>query len=411
LSPNAVTKTAQARQMLAMRNSAMAEAFHQTPFKHRVRRSMLRAVAQVPFTPIPQPRGGVERILLIRPDHLGDVLLSTPAIHALREARPNAEIYMLAGPWSGGLLANYPEFDRVLTIAFPGFSRSPKVSLRSPYEQAVTTSRLLRRIGFTSAVILRPDHWWGAMLAHLAGIPRIIGYDLSDVNLFLTEKIPFRADHAILQNLRLVESWTGAVAQKDIRYEFRFDTTDQAYIDGYLSEWGLKADTPWICIHPGSGTQVKQWNMEKWASVADTLSEQLEAKIILTGGDKEMPLVQQIAAGMTQSPIIMAGDTQVGQLGALFARAKVVLGSDSGPLHLAAAVGTPTVALYGPANPAEFGTWGTPNKHIILTSDIACRPCGILDWSGDDPENHPCVTEITIGRVLEAARLAANYNA
>ncbi len=393
-----------------MRNSAMAEAFHRQPLKYRVRRTMLHGLSRIPFTPIPQPRGSVERILLIRPDHLGDVLLSTPAIRALRETRPEAEIYMLVGPWSGPLLSHYPEIDRVLTFPFPGFSRSPKASLRSPYEQALTASRLLRRIGFSSAVILRPDHWWGAMLAHLSGIPRIVGYDLPDVNLFLTEMLGYQAEHVILQNLRLVEPWTGPVSQREIQYRFGPEASDRAYVDGYLSEWGIADEAPLVCIHPGSGTQVKQWDMAKWASVADTLSEQLDARIILTGSDKEIPLVQQIAAGMTQSPILMAGDTQVGQLGALFARSKVVLGSDSGPLHLAAAVGTPTVALYGPANPLEFGTWGAPNKHIILTSDIPCRPCGILDWSGDDPENHPCVTEITVGRVLEAARLAAHYD-
>jgi heptosyltransferase-2/heptosyltransferase-3 len=389
----------------------MAEAFHAIPYQHQVRRNLLRGLAKFPFAPIPLPRSAGARILLIRPDHLGDVLLTTPAIHALKAARPDIELHALVGPWSAQVLANYPELDQVLTIPFPGFTRSAsKSDLRSPYQMALTASRMLRRIGYTSAIILRPDHWWGAMLAHLAGIPHIIGYDLPDVTPFLTDPLEFQFQHVVRQNLKLVEYWTGTILQRNIVYRFPTEERDHHYIEGYLSEWGLEAGQPYFCIHPGSGTKVKQWDTEKWAQVADTLADQLNAAVILTGSDAEMPLAQQIAGAMQRPAIITAGDTQVGQLGALFAGAKVVLGPDSGPLHLAAAAGAPTVTLYGPANPLEFGSWGNPNKHIMLMSDIGCRPCGILDWSGDDPENHPCVREITVGRVLEAARRAASFD-
>jgi ADP-heptose:LPS heptosyltransferase len=105
----------------------------------------------------------------------------------------------------------------------------------------------------------------------------------------------------------------------------------------------------------------------------------------------------------------MVGDTRVGQLAALFARARVVLGPDSGPLHLAAAVGAPTVTLFGPADPAEFGPWGSRQKHFVLTSDIGCRPCRVLDWGDDDPAFHPCVRDINAAQVLDAARRAAQH--
>lgn len=396
------------RQALVLRNRAMAEAFHKTPYKYLVRRAFLRMIVRFPFAPMPKPN--VERILLIRPDHLGDMLLTTPAIHALRNACPRAEIHMLAGPWSANVLANYPEIDAVLTLPFPGFSRSPKENLRSPYQLALTASRSLRRVGYDSAVILRPDHWWGGLLAHLAGIERIIGYDLPDVELFLTDKIPYTLQHAVLQNLELVEYWTGKVPRSSIVYQFPISEVDQHYINGYLEEWGMEPQAPLICIHPGSGTWVKHWEEAKWASVADTLAEQLNVNIVFTGGDHETALIQRIADRMKHRACLMAGDTQVGQLAALFARAKVVLGPDSGPLHLAVAAGAPTVTLFGPANPLEFGPWGPADKNIVLTSDIGCRPCGVLDWGADDPANHPCVREITVGRVLEASRRATQFN-
>jgi lipopolysaccharide heptosyltransferase II len=380
----------------------MTEAFHRTPLKHHVRRLMLETVARMPF-PV-RKHGNPERILLIRPDHLGDMLLTTPAIHALRAARPKAEIHLLVGPWAAEVIASYPEVDMVVTLAFPGFSRAPKTGLRSPYQLAFTSARQISHIHYGSAVILRPDHWWGAMVAKLAGIPERIGYRMPQVTPFLTRALEHHNEHAVLQNLRLVEKWTGEIPPEQAVYRFPVESYDQVYVDGYLEEWGIGRDQPIICIHPGTGTWVKHWQEDKWAAVADTLASQLDARIVFTGGDHEVPLANRIAKHMGERACIMAGDTRVGQLAALFKRARVVLGPDSGPLHLAAAVGTPTVALYGPADPVEFGTWGNPQRHIILTSDIGCRPCRILDWGNDSPDYHPCVREITVARVLDAAR-------
>jgi lipopolysaccharide heptosyltransferase II len=397
------------REALVLRNRSMTETLHRLPLKHYLRRVLLRSIAQWPISP-GKLRGGL-RILLIRPDHLGDVLLTVPAICALRRALPQAEIHALVGPWSAAVLANYPELDRVLTMPFPGFARDHKQRWRSPYAQAIHRARQLRQIGYSSAVILRPDHWWGAMLAYLAGIPERIGYNLDDVTPFLTQPVNHQQQHAVLKNLCLVESWTGPVTRDEVRYNFPVHERDRAYVDGYLKEWEIPASRPILCIHPGSGTWVKRWDPARWAVVADTLIDQLGLAVVFTGGDHELAIVREINARMQRPACIMVGDTQVGQLAALFARAQVVLGPDSGPMHLAAAVGTPTVTLFGPADPVEFAPWGSHQHHHVLTSDIGCRPCGILDWGSDNPDYHPCVREITVGRVLEAARSAISSSA
>jgi lipopolysaccharide heptosyltransferase II len=370
-----------------------------------VRRLILQVAATTPLPAIKAPV--VERILLIRPDHLGDVLLTTPAIHALRTARPEAEIHALVGHWSAEVIAGYSEIDLVLTLPFPGFSRSPNANWHSPYELLLKSARHLRHIGYSSAVILRPDHWWGAALAKLAGIPERIGYNLPDVAPFLTRAVPHTHNHVVLQNLKLVEKWRGQSQPEYSDFYFPISAIDRGYIDGYLEEWGIQSDQPVFCIHPGTGTWVKHWEEDKWAAAADILIEQLDGPVVLTGSHQELPLVRRIAGQMKHEAIIMAGDTSVGQLAALFSRARVVLGPDSGPLHLATAVGVPTVALFGPADPVEFGSWGPTQKHIVLTSDIGCRPCRVLDWGGDGPEYHPCLREISLARVLEAARRAA----
>lgn len=383
----------------------MTDVFRATPPRHLIRRGLLHILAQVPVSRQKPPPH--DRILLIRPDHLGDVLLTTPAIHALRQAHPNAEIHALVGPWSAEVLANYDTIDTVLTLPFPGFSRSEKKGWQFPYQLALQSARHLRLIGYTSAVIMRPDHWWGAMLAYLAGIPQRIGYDHIDVEPFLTRVLPQRQEHAVIKNLRLVEGWTGALNPEQITYHFHVDQkADRAYVDEYLKQWDIPVERPIFVIHPGSGTWVKRWEESSWAVVADTLTEQLGATVVFTGSDHEMYLAQSIVAQMNQPACIMVGDTQLLQLATLLKRAILVLGPDSGPLHLAAAVGTPTVALFGPADPVEFAPWGSVERHRVLTSDIGCRPCQILDWGDDSPLYHPCVKEITIGRVLDAARRA-----
>ncbi|MEP6987828.1 MAG: lipopolysaccharide heptosyltransferase II [Chloroflexota bacterium] len=390
------------REALVIRNKTMTEAFHSTPLKHQARRTLLNLASHLPIPAARRTHSN--RILLIRPDHLGDVLLTAPAIRALKNANPQLEIHALVGPWSADVIANFPEIDLVLTLAFPGFSRTAKINLRSPYQLAVSTAARLRRIGYGSAIIMRPDHWWGALVAQLAGIPTRIGYDLPDVAPYLTEAVTHAHEHAVIQNLRLFKKWIPTTKTEDLVNAFMVHENDQAYIKGYLGAWGIHKDKPIFCIHPGTGTAVKHWTEEGWAQVADILTEQLDAQVIFTGSASELPLVQRIAHSMKQTAIIMAGDTGVNQLAALFQRAKVVLGPDSGPLHLAAAVQTPTVTLFGPADPIEFGPWGSPQKHIVLTTDIGCRPCHVIDWSGDDLAYHPCVREITVGRVLEAAR-------
>ncbi|MAS34543.1 MAG: glycosyl transferase [Anaerolineaceae bacterium] len=396
------------REALVLRNRSMTVAFHTTPLKHNIRRALLHSMSVIPRLPPRRIPG--QRILLIRPDHLGDVLLTTPAIRALREALPHAELHALVGPWSARVLTGYSEIDTILTLPFPGFSRQPNENLRSPYQMGVNAARHLRRVAYDAAIIFRPDHWWGAMITHLANIPERIGYDLPDTAPFLTKALEHRHQHVVVQNLRLVERWTGTLNADTVDFNFPFTEVDQFYIDGYLEEWRIDKQQPIFCIHPGSGTWVKQWPEARWAEVADTLTEQLNARVVFTGGEHEVHMIKRIVQHMSQPACIIAGETHIGQLAALYARALVVLGPDSGPLHLAAAVDTPTVTLYGPADPVEFGPWGPPKQHIVLASDIGCRPCRILDWADDNPDFHPCMRDISIAQVLSAARHAAAYS-
>jgi heptosyltransferase-2/heptosyltransferase-3 len=393
------------RHALAARNTAMARAMHRTSLPHLVRNAALLAFAAVPILPA-RGRSECERILLIRPDHLGDLLLTTPALHWLRAIRPQAELHVLANAHSAPILEFTAEVDQVLTISFPGFQRGQTFRGTNPYVDAAHVARLLRRISYTTAIILRPDHWWGALVARLAGIPERIGFAHPLVAPFLTRAVAEQPAHAVMQNAALV----AAAAQQPVlpaqalAFHVQVPPDDTEYVRGYLGEWGVSPSQRVIAIHPGAGTATKQWRIDAWAHTADALMRQYDVRVVFTGSDHELPLIRAIRALMQQDAIEAAGDTNLGTLAAIYARASLVLGADSGPMHIAAAVGTPTVTLFGPADPAEFAPWGPPNRQVVLTSSIACRPCRVLDWSGDSPANHPCVHDITPLRVLDAAR-------
>ena len=196
----------------------------------------------------------------------------------------------------------------------------------------------------------------------------------------------------------------GTVNSADIKLEYPLQAADREYVDSLIDSRRVAAGKPLVCIHPGTGADSKLWRAEGWAQVADRIAADYGASIVFTGTPSEVELVIETEAAMATAALSVAGQTSIGQLAALYARSRAVMGPDSGALHLAAAVGTPTVALFGPADPREFAPWGDPRSHVVITTDIACRPCRILDWRTDNMAYHPCVRDITGQQVLEAAR-------
>jgi lipopolysaccharide heptosyltransferase II len=366
-----------------------------------------------------QPLSTAPRILLIRPDHLGDLVLTTPVLHALKQHVPNAQITMMVGPWSSEIVTRHPDIDHIQTCPFPGFQRVPQKAL-APYVLLMTVAKQLRRRQYDLTINLRPDFWWGAALVYLARIPRRIGYALEPGKPFLTETLPFHSpEHATVSNLRLVSAALEVLGHAPLekpyspeRYPLQFIPTEeeQNRVTKRLSNEGIDAETPFVVIHPGTGAAVKLWRTEAWARCADTLTKStlwpVPLHIILTGSGNERPMLEEIARDMASSAIIVT-DATVGQLAALLGRAQLVLAVDNGPAHIAVAQGTPTVELFGPTDYRIFGPWGAEEKHVVLASTQRCPtcpaiPCGRLDFSSEELPAHPCVRLISEQQVLVA---------
>ena len=363
----------------------------------RARLAGLRAIGST-YT---KPHGGrvPHDILLIRPDHLGDVLLLTPALHALRTALPDTRLTLLLGPWSTQAVRGNPDLDAVETCPFPGFERKPKSSPAAPYQLLFdTATRLMGR--FDVAVVLRYDHWWGAWLAAAAHIPRRIGYRWPETAPFLTESVPYEAGrHEARQNARLLEALAPGIdaGLGPCRYAVREE--DSAWAEGQWHE----DRGPRVAIHPGAGAAVKQWPVEQWAKVATGIHEALGANIVLTGGPGEQALTRGITGQLSFEALDLSGQTSFGQLAAVYSQCDLVLGSDSGPLHLAVATGAKTLHLYGPVSVAKFGPWGDPLRNVVLQSPFACVPCDRLDWPARALRLHDCMAGIQPQQVIDAA--------
>lgn len=379
-----------------------------------VRLQLLRLVGLltrrlVPSRPLPRsPR----RVLVIRPDHIGDGLFTTPALRALREAFPEAEITCLVGPWAAMVYKRNPNVDRVSELPFPGFGPVRKRHLLEPYVLLWQTARYLRTEGYDLALNLRFDFWWGALLAHVAGIPARVGFGVPECAPFLSEKVAYATGrHEAVQNLALVEVLAAGSAQsgdwlawatRSARLAFPVTQVEIAAVSSLCEGFGLGL-RPLVAIHPGTRGLAKLWTPDGWAVVGDALAERLGAQVVVTGSAVERDLCAEVAGRMRAPAFDLAGRTTLGELVVLFGHCQLVLGVDSGPLHLAVAAGVPTVHLYGPSDHLAFAPFGDPALHAVVRSGRECSPCQVLDLPAEAMGEHPCLREIEPAKVLAAA--------
>jgi heptosyltransferase-2/heptosyltransferase-3 len=385
--------------------------------REQIRRHLLRGAATLLRRRASATATPPQHILLIRPDHLGDVLWLTPALRALRQGLPEAAITVAIGPWSRPILAANDDYDDVLLLDFPGFTRRPKGGALAPYQALRTAAHDLRARAFDTSVILRDDHWWGGLLTATAGIPRRLGFAHPDAAPFLTEALPLPVgEHVALGNLRLIDALlrdagrppllpdARAIEEARVRHPLVFapGAAAGAHAADLLAPLGA-IEAPIVAIHASAGVPVKLWDEGRLAAVADGLAREFGARIVLTGVKGDETLTGAVAAAMTTAPPLdLTAQTSIPELVALYRRCALVLGPDSGALHLAVAAGVPTLHLYGPADPVRFGPWGDPARQRVVSAGLHCDRCG--DLSPERPRGATCMLAIGVDQVLAAAR-------
>ncbi len=308
----------------------------------------------------------MSNILIVGVNWLGDTLFTTPFIRAIKRKYPSARVTCLAPPRCRELLEGNPDVDEVLLYDEKGAHKG----LRAKW----LLIQQMRRKDFDGSYILHRS-FSKALMVFLSGIKRRIGYDTKRRGALLTKAVkePVCGLHKVEYFLYLAGE-AGAPTD-DKKYKFTVGPDDRKEADRLLREHGVRPEDTMIVVNPGGNWPPKRWPKERFAELASRLSRELGARVVVTGAPKDSALAGVIASDAGEGAVNAAGRTTLKGLGALMERADIVISSDSGPMHIAAGVGSKVIALFGPTSDALTGPYGG-GEFRVLKKDVGCGvPC------------------------------------
>ncbi len=333
------------------------------------------------------------RILLIRTDRIGDVLLSTPAIKAVRDAYPNAHIAVMVRPYAEEIVDGNPYLDEVILYDKDGEHKSIFSTLKF--------AAGLRKKRFDLVIILHPTNR-SNIISFLAGVPERVGYDKKG-GIFLTKRLKdvkhLGEKHEIDYNLDVLRAV--GIEAKDRALYMPVKAEDERIVDRFFLLNDLDKKDTVIAIHPGASCPSKRWPAYRFGRVADELIEKHKVKVVIIGGPADIKTVKEVESGMLHKPIILSEGHSLGEVAALLKRCKMFISNDSGPVHIAVAVGTPVISIFGRLDPGlSPKRWGPvgPND-IVIHKDVGCKYCKAHKCE----INFKCLDAITVEDVLSAA--------
>jgi len=329
------------------------------------------------------------KIIVRAPNWVGDAVLSVPALKSLRQRFPDSEITLLVRPWVSGLFRSAPFVDRVWSRPAPGAVRW------------ISTAREMRHCGFDLAVLLT-NSFESALTVFAGGVRERAGYATDRRGFLLTRAVPPPGGrlHQTDYYLRLVESVLGPGPQPDIAIHAAPEERQSAR--RLLASEGIGPSDRVLVIGPGAAFgSAKRWMEDRFAAVADRLSRELGFRPVIIGSESERDLAGRVAALMEGPVAVLAGRTDLATLIGLLSEAALVVSNDSGPMHLAAALGTPTLGVFGSTDAEVTSPVGLRTR--IVRHDVECSPCLLREC----PIDHRCMDRLTVDEVFEAGRSLA----
>jgi|SRR5579859_752166 len=347
-----------------------------------------------------------KRILLIRTDLMGDLVLSLPAVHAMRRAYPEAQIDMLVMPPNVGIIKHDAAITRIVTYD-PNIWRRPNAFLRlETYRAFLGLMRGLRAAKYDLCLSLAGD--WASVFAFFSKARRRVGYWDEAYPFFMTDPVPGRRyrihQHEVDYIAGLARAAGGTIEGEQREPVLSVSQQAREEVRALLTVNGVQAGDLLIAAHAGATNgAAKRWPPSHWAALADRLITELGAKVILTGAASDAEMTDAVVARMKQTPLNFTGKTNVPQLVALLERCDLVISGDSGPLHIAGAVGTSVIAIHGPTDPELSGPVG--KEATVLRLGLWCSPCYDASfWAVCRFFNPVCMKMITPADVLAATR-------
>jgi lipopolysaccharide heptosyltransferase II len=345
----------------------------------------------------------LRRILVVKLDHLGDVVAATPALRALRDAHLDAAIDLLVSPAVAPLFMGTPLASRVLTYDSPRFRREAVTSGAGTADPA----RAVARGGYDAIVELRGD--WGTLaLPVLALARRRVDRGTVRIQDWLSRRLASKLRpplHEVETNLAVVRPLLPRPARAALEAsppapEIHLDPAADHSMRARLASLGADFARPLVCLHPGAAWRPRAWRPERFAAIADWVAASYHAQVAVVGSSGEGDVEAAMKAAAVEPRILwLFGTLSLPELAALFRASRLVIGNDSGLAHLAAACGAPVVALFGPQDPGRFRPWSPRAR--VLHHPVECFPC---DQIACVRPEHPCVNLIETAEVSSAVR-------
>jgi lipopolysaccharide heptosyltransferase II len=342
------------------------------------------------------------RILLLRLERIGDLLMVRGALAAVRALAPDAEIDLVTGSWNAPIARMIPGVSRLESLDAAWLAREGTgLGLMALMRRALGW----RARRYDLAINFEPDIRSHLLLA-LSGARRRAGFVGGGGGALLTRALDYdpRA-HTAANAVRLVEHAFGAPAPRAEPPPLRLPDAARREAAALLGALAARAAGPLVGVHPCGGRPIKQWDADRFGDVAARLARERHATIVLTGADADRPIADAVRAALPPgAPLVdLVGRADLERLAAVLARLDLLVTGDTGPMHLASAVGTPVVAIFGPSDPARYAPLGSPAR--IVRIDLACSPCNRIRRPPERCVGHTpdCLRGVEAAAVFDAA--------
>lgn len=355
--------------------------------------SFLRILSFLFFWIRPKPLDyrNINRILLIKIERIGDLVLSTAAIRAIRRHFPHSSITIIVNPYTKAIVDSDPHLDEVVIYDAQGKHRS--------LIEKICFIRNLRSREFSLAIDLdtRSFFFTPVWLVYLSGAKITLGLNsLGRGFLFNIKVKPYQKPKPLAEEVLHILSPL-KITTSDIQPRLFLSREDESYIQKYLNKEGIGKGSLLIGIHPGGYYETLRWIKDGYNKVAQYLIRKYKAKVCFVGSHKEKELINEIMALMNEEPINLAGKISLGQLMVLISRCNLFIGNSSGPLNIALGFDIPTISFLGPSVPERW--WPQGEKNIVFRRNLPCSPCESgYCFRGD----FACMREIKPEEVIDA---------
>jgi lipopolysaccharide heptosyltransferase II len=348
------------------------------------------------------------KILFVNPFGIGDILFTTALFKPLKEK--GYSIYYWCNERVVDILRYNKAIDGIFDLSRGDLKRIFKTSIGEAIKRIIGLIKKIKKERFDIALDFSLDSRY-SLLLRLLGVKRIAGFDYKGRGRFLTDNVKIDGfdDRYMVEQYAMLLKVIDKAFETHNGMELSIGDSARKWANEILKQNGIGTADVLIGIAPGGGASWgesafrKHWPKERFAYVAEELLSRDKYKIILFGSEKEVDICNFIADRMKDSLMNLCGKTTLGQFAALLERCKLLMTNDGGPLHMASALGVKTVSIFGPVDEKVYGPYPPSDNHIVITSEVGCRPC-YKKFKYPLCHNRACLNSIEPSRIIEAVR-------